>query len=51
MTRDWWKIVAAPGVDRCERAGCWGGERGTYPTPGCFWQRVRKRLKIKELSF
>jgi len=26
-------------------------EGGGTPTPGCFCQRVRNRLKIKELSF
>jgi hypothetical protein len=30
--------------------GEWRKERDT-PTPGGFWQRVRKRLKIKGLSF
>ncbi len=28
----------------------WNQERGTHPTPGGFWQRVRNRLKRKDLS-
>src|SRR6266849_2970849 len=41
----WLKLMTPPGM-----RGGMIAERG-YPTPGRFCQRVRKRLKRKELSF